>query len=76
MVTFLGDCGFEAPFTGLVIEASCIAMCGPVENEDRMCGPVLPEQPPTQWNAQKSDLTTGRLEGVGLCDVGMLACGV
>lgn len=29
-----------------------------------MCGPVLPEQPPTQWNARAADLTTGALRGV------------
>lgn len=61
---FLRDCGIPVPYGGESIDAACIAVCGPVENEDRMCGPVLPEQPPTQWNAQKSDLLTGSLKGV------------
>jgi glucokinase len=35
----------------LVIDACCIAICGPIENETRMFGPVLPEQGPSGWGA-------------------------
>jgi hypothetical protein len=28
-----------------------------------VAGPVLPEQPPTQWDARSSDLVTGELKG-------------
>ena len=41
-----------------------MAVCGPVKDEDAMCGPVLPEQPPTQWAAQKSDFLSGPLNGI------------
>ena len=34
-----------------------------MKDEDYMCGPVLPEQPPTQWKAKKADLTTAGLNG-------------
>mmetsp|Transcript_21229 Transcript_21229/g.55393 ORF Transcript_21229/g.55393 Transcript_21229/m.55393 type:complete len:344 (+) Transcript_21229:105-1136(+) len=58
VVRFLDKVGFDG-----VVDAACIAVCGPVENEDRMCGPVLPEQPPTQWNACAADLMAGPLKG-------------
>lgn len=56
--TFLQD----AQFNG-VIHGCCIAVCGPVENEDRMVGPELKEQRPTTWKASSVDLKTGILEG-------------
>jgi hypothetical protein len=57
-LAFLERAGFDG-----VVDAACIAVCGPVENEDFMCGPVLPEQPPTTWAACAKDVTTGALEG-------------
>eukprot|EP00038_Savillea_parva_P013092 m.208900 g.208900 ORF g.208900 m.208900 type:complete len:353 (+) comp24299_c0_seq1:404-1462(+) len=56
--TFLDTIAFEG-----TVDAACIAVCGPVANEERMCGPVLPEQPPTQWGAKASDVVSGALEG-------------
>jgi glucokinase len=38
------------------IDATVIAICGPVENERRSAGPVLPEQGPTGWGADAAQL--------------------
>ena len=34
-----------------VIDAICLAICGPVQDEIRSVGPKLPEQGPTGWGA-------------------------
>ena len=59
VVEFLKSCSIPVPFAGVSIDGACIAMCGPVDNEERMCGPVLAEQPPTQW--VPSPIITGTL---------------
>lgn len=52
-ITIPEDASRDGPgeYHGPIIAACCLAVCGPVEKEEFMCGPVLPEQPPTTWNA-------------------------
>jgi glucokinase len=59
--TFLGDAGLSLPadaslasgepYEGDMVAACCIALCGPIADEQRSSGPVLPEQGPTGWGA-------------------------
>lgn len=58
--TFLTDCAAalegaasSPPRLGelAVVDALCVAICGPVEDETRTTGPVLPDQGPTGWGA-------------------------
>ena len=64
VVRFLRDAGLLDQRGA--VDAACIAVCGPVEGERRMAGPVLPEQPPTQWGACADDVVGDVLHGVVL----------
>lgn len=39
--------GSPGAYEGPVIDAACFAICGPIADEARQAGPVLPEQGPT-----------------------------
>ena len=43
--------GAAAEYEGPVVHGACIAICGPVEDENHSNGPDLPEQGPTGWRA-------------------------
>ena len=44
------------------VDALCLALCGPVSNENEQAGVVLPEQGPTGWGLNMSELLEGRLK--------------
>lgn len=46
-----------------VVDALALAICGPVVDETRSAGPVLPEQGPTGWGADVEDLVD-KMNGV------------
>jgi len=46
------------------IACAVIAICGPVEGEDRAVGPELDHQPPSRWHACASADLVGRFPGV------------
>jgi glucokinase len=50
--------------SGRVIACAVIAICGPVEGEDRAVGPELDHQPPSRWHACASADLVGRFPGV------------
>jgi glucokinase len=54
--------GGDDPVNAVVVDALVLAICGPVVNETRSAGPVLPEQGPTGWGADVGDLVR-RLNG-------------
>ena len=43
------------------VDALCLAVCGPVSNENEQSGVVLPNQGPTGWGLNMSTLLAGRL---------------
>ena len=60
---FLSDAGWDVPageaassihaadYAGQVVDGCCIAICGPVDDENVQSGPSLVEQGPTGWGA-------------------------
>lgn len=53
--TLLADALADARTTH--VDACVLAMCGPVADEERMCGPPLEHQPPTRWGADARRLS-------------------
>ena len=41
----------SADYAGPIVDGCCIAICGPVDDENVQSGPALVEQGPTGWGA-------------------------